>query len=546
MQKSQKTEPRKICALLSLSLLLTVMQLLGWQISMKYGTSVHTSRPAQALGILSNGQCLLAGILEFAVWSALLSVAFHFLDKRKPHEKTCSLPSRLWLFVVLLLFLCWLPTLLGCYPGFYNYDIAGQLPQVMYQEVTYNTHHPLLHTLVAGGLITLGYHLFGESLEMGVLLHSIIQMLLCAAFFTYFIQWIHKTTGKRWTTLCAFCYYAFSPVIVMFTMSTTKDVICSLCLQMSILLLYELSRDGTVFWSSRPRVLGLFVSMVFACLFRNNVLYAVILFLFIMLFRRKENRKTILLLLCVVVASFACNHGLKLLLKAEEGSMVEACSVPLQQVARVYVQEGLGAFTQEELKLIDAAATEELLLNYNPFSSDNIKNYIDFGVITDRKWEYLQLWLTKGMQYPAAYLMSFLENTYQAWYPGTSILCSPQEEATYYFHCENLAAVPIQSKIPQIYDFYWRISYESSYQKYPLIRLLFSIGAMLWAAFFTEFYGIWSGRKEIIHPQLLVLLICFTVFLGPVSLVRYYLVLFYGLPVSVAFLTDGKNRCGLL
>lgn len=51
------------------------------------------------------------------------------------------------------LLIAWLPVLLSHDPGFYNYDIYGQVPQVMYPEVPYNTHHSLLSTLVMGGVI---------------------------------------------------------------------------------------------------------------------------------------------------------------------------------------------------------------------------------------------------------------------------------------------------------------------------------------------------------------------------------------------------------
>ena len=55
----------------------------------------------------------------------------------------------------------------------------------MYPEVPYNTHHSLLSTLVMGGVITLGYRIFG-TMEKAVFLHSCFQMTLCAA--AFFLQ----------------------------------------------------------------------------------------------------------------------------------------------------------------------------------------------------------------------------------------------------------------------------------------------------------------------------------------------------------------------
>ena len=88
---------------------------------------------------------------------------------------------------------------------------------------------------------------------------------------------------------------------------------------------------------------------------------------------------------------------------------------------------------------------------------------------------------------------------------------------------------------------------ESFYQKLPVIRLLFSIGAMFWVAVITFFYGIRMKQPKIWQTWLFVFALCLTVFLGPISLVRYYLILFYILPVSILLLfgaTEQTQRKG--
>ncbi|MBD5549804.1 MAG: hypothetical protein HDQ96_01315 [Lachnospiraceae bacterium] len=97
-------------------------------------------------------------------------------------------------------------------------------------------------------------------------------------------------------------------------------------------------------------------------------------------------------------------------------SIVPACTNAChEQVARVYNDYGKEVFSADELSFIYADISETDLLNYNPFLVDNIKNY-------------------------------FLDNTYQAWYPGTSVIKNPGSIQTYY------------------------------YQKIPGLRLLFSMG----------------------------------------------------------------------
>lgn len=182
---------RKLVVTSLLALVFTVMQVVGYQISMIYGTSVHQSDFFQNINILSMGQALLLGIVEFPLWCLVLYVLFSKLENMKDSRLVFSRKMRflLWCTTFILLLICWLPCFLAGYPGFYNYDSFNQVPQALYEEVPYSAHHPLLHTLLMGKIIAFGYHR-GETLNDGIVLHSIFQMLVCAACFSYFVIYI--------------------------------------------------------------------------------------------------------------------------------------------------------------------------------------------------------------------------------------------------------------------------------------------------------------------------------------------------------------------
>ena len=78
------------------------------------------------------------------------------------------------------------------------------------------------------------------------------------------------------------------------------------------------------------------------------------------------------------------------------------------------------------------------------------------------KGDVLSLWIKKGLQYPGKYIKAFLNLTYQAWYPGTSI----SQEEIYYFDFYGLN-YPIEktSYFPNITEFCRKISLEFYYQK---------------------------------------------------------------------------------
>lgn len=527
-----------------LSVLFTMMQVVGYQISMHFDTSVHQSDFFQNLGVLSVPQCIGLALIGFVFWWILIYFLFTLLEKAKGDkwEVTRRIEVGLWIAGMILLFLCWLPYFGAAYPGFYNYDAMVQVPQALYEEVSYSAHHPLLHTLLMGKIIALGYSQ-GDSLNDGIVLYSMFQMLVCAVACAYMVVYLLKITGKKWLAVLAFCYYAFLPVFPMFALSTTKDTIFSVLLQLTVVFLYEMYRDIPSFFASKAQITRLVLVALLMCLFRKNGIYALVCVIpFALLWGRKYWRRILILFGAIVMLYAVADKALMWSLHAVPGSREEMLSVPMQQLAKVYNEHGEEAFEAEELALIYEGISREQLLNYNPFLADHIKNFFDYTVIEDNKMDYLSLWVRKGIAYPWTYVKAFLYNTYQAWYPGTSIHAVPGNDATYYFDMDMHVGAERETKNYELLVFCQQIGTEYKYQRLPIVRLLFSIGAMLWAALFAACYGVYRKNRALTVAMLLILFCCATVFLGPISLVRYYLVLFYGFPVTVGMLLSCEGK----
>ncbi len=526
-----------------LSFILVCMQLTGFHISMKYQTSVHISGVFQYIDKLPFAVYLCLGILEFFMFNIFFNILFIFLERKAclGSVKKIMFPRWVWVIVGILLFLCWLPCLAAAYPGFFNYDVSGQLPQAMYSEVQYNSHHPLLHTLIMGKIITLGYYISGQKdITFGIFLYSLFQMVFCAVFFTYFIYCIWKITYKKWIFISGILYYAFFPVIAMFNISTTKDVMCCSLLLFCALQLYFLYENPEQFFYSKKSCIKIIISFIFLCLLRKNSVIAVILLAVIILLCVREYRQKYFILFSVILISYlVCSRGFIVILDAEEGKITEAFSLPIQQIARVYSIYGEDAFDSGELEKVNRVASSEVWENYNPLFADKVKNFINFEPVMNAPIEYLELWLKTGIRYPKEYIMAFLDNTYQAWYPGTSIVKVPNH--IYYFDIDMSLDLDRHSKNETLLEFYRKISEEYYYQKLPVIRLFFSVGAMFWMALVTICYGLWCRDQSIIYSMILIMAFCLTNLLGPVVLVRYYLMLFYGFPVFLGYLFKFRN-----
>lgn len=534
---------RKAAITVILSCLFTAMQITGYQISMNYNTTVHQSGAFRSIGVLTNFQCAFLAVTEFVFWNILFYFLFESLERTPAHSPKRHGKNgwRFWIVSTVVLFLCWIPCFLAGYPGFYNYDAFSQVPQALYEEVGYSAHHPLLHTLIMGKIIAFGYR-HGTDLNDGIALHSIIQMLFCAMSFSGILCYIRKNSGRTFFVITVLFYYAFLPLFPMFAMSTTKDTVFSILLQLAIICVFDSCKNLSAFFNSRWKVFGCILLFVLMCLFRKNGIYAVICTIpFILLIYKKYRKQLILLFGMILMLYTVSGQGLAWILQAEAGSAEEMLSVPMQQIARVYNDYGPEAFETHELEWIYAGISPENLSEYDPFLSDAIKNYFDYKVIQDHKADYMFLWVRKGVQYPKAYLKAFLENTYQMWYPGTSIYDKPGSENTFYFDMGMCAGGYRDSKLPALLGYYEKIATGFFYQKIPFLRLFFSIGAMFWVILVTLAFALYKKRYNLVSAMLLLFFYCFTVLLGPISLVRYYYVLFIGFPVSIHWLLSNTD-----
>lgn len=116
------------------------------------------------------------------------------------------------------------------------------------------------------------------------------------------------------------------------------------------------------------------VLLVLSCLMRNNIVYAIAaLAVFSVVFYKRNPQGECFLYISVVVLYFIINNGFIIALDAGKGSVAEALSVPCQQIARLYVEEGEEVFDSEEQELLYAAIEPEVLLTYDPVISDPIK-----------------------------------------------------------------------------------------------------------------------------------------------------------------------------
>lgn len=531
-----------------LSFLFTVAMLFGVQLESAENVNFKDWKLWISLPVLT---CLFT-ILVRKIWDFLSS-----LEKRKlqlaEHIKLPQSPVKnergknvLTFFFFLL---CWLPVLLAVYPGFFVYDAQDEYLQVATR--TFTTHHPLVHVLMLGGIIC-AVHKVTDSYNLGIACYMIVQMVIVSGGFTYLMSYLRRKKVSRGLRIIAMIYFAFFPVIVMFTLCSAKDTIFTVALLLLIVCLFEMGITKEDFFASKKKMLFFILCALMMMLFRKNGIYAFAVMIPVLLIYHKKNRKKMAVLLAVSFLSyFAINSTVTTALHAQNEENQEILTVPIQQLARTY-KYNKEVFSEEDITTLHEILPEEALNLYNAKLSDPVKWRFNNQAFAADKSKYAKLWLKIGMKKPVSYLNAWLMTSYGFWYPdtvidvysGNSVFTFTYEDCSYFGYEVEEPGVR-DSKIPWLDEFYRKLSLEVAQENVPILSMLYSPGCLFWCFAFGFSYVLYRRKYHILVPYLMVLLVWLTVVLGPTYLPRYVLIFWFGLPLFAAVMLE-EERFGLV
>ena len=449
------------------------------------------------------------------------------------------------LFVFLFFLIVWGIVLLAVWPGFFVYDAQEEFNQVAQRRFT--THHPLLHVLLLGGIISAGNKLFG-SYNAGIACYMIFQMTVLAACFTWVVDFLRKKDAPLWLRVAGTLYFAFFPVIQMYVLCSAKDTLYSAAMLAVILLLVQMAEEREAFFSTKKNVAALAGALCLMALMRHNGLYILILLIPAMaaLAGRKQWMRAALAGLCALILTLGVSAGLKTVFHAEDSENQEMLTVPIQQLARTWTLSP-EAFTEEEEEVLFSFLPREALKRYTPKLSDNVKISFNNAAYAQDSSAFWRLWLSIGGKAPASYLNAWLLTSYGFWYPdavldgyqGNTVFTFTYGESSYFGYETELPGQR-HSFIPWLDALFEKMSLELFQQRVPVVSMLFSPGFLFWVYAAGIVFLVRCGRFRQAAAFLPAGLNWLTVLLGPTSLVRYVLIFWFALPVLALVVSRGK------
>ena len=465
---------------------------------------------------------------------ALLFCGIAQLPARKTYDKGRSNV----LLASLFLFLCWTPMFLIQYPGSFMYDTQRQVFQIASGE--YDAFHPLLHTILLRACLSLFFWL--QSIEKCAALYSLLQMVVMSLCFSMVCCSLRRMAGRK-AYLFSLLFYGLYPSHMAMASNYVKDALFAACLSVFLML----SLEEQVLGIPMPKQVLRLLFGVLACLLRNNMLPAILLW-GVLLFFSKRTRRAAMIAFLIAGISLIANEALIRATDAKRGSVGEMLSVPIQQLARARLTDEI-QFSEEEKQILDSFFNKKGWRLYEPTLADPVKEKLKVKRVSSQFREFALLWLSIGKKCPQAYLEAFLHLALPSFYPYHKYrVAQPYLETGLQ---PGVVTAPFgqppmtqPERFSVIRSWLTRIVFNTGADGVPLLRWIFNTGAVFWFLLFCLLAVIAFGHEFAYSVLLLPFLLYGTFLLGPVMQGRYLYPFVSAIPLFVlAVFPRFKGHC---
>lgn len=331
----------------------------------------------------------------------------------KPENATTMKNLPFYCFLACLF--CWLPYFLYQYPGIMSPDSINQLEQVM-GLISYNNHHPFVHTMLFKLFYQIGMAIT-HSKVVAVSFYTFFQMCFLAFSVAYFLKTLRIFKVRDGILILITCFYALVPYHAVFSIIICKDVPFAAAVLLFSCSMLRMEKGIT------PMLLAFFIcSGIMVCLFRSNGWYGFLFCLpFLVFFYRRYAKRIYPALGVILFMVVLIKHPVMDALDVTQPDLIEALSIPTQQIAAVICNDR--ELKEEQLALIENVVDLTHIKDlYQPNFADNMKELVRAGnqeYLVAHKWEFFKLWFNLGCTYPADFLKAYIDQTSGYWYPDT-------------------------------------------------------------------------------------------------------------------------------
>lgn len=551
-----KDRKRRICYVAVISFLFALSMVMGYQLQNQGLTECGVRGKGM---ILIRACCLGAAAFPFSnlLFAGIEQVKSADLQKTGKGWK----PGVLFAITAAIIFLCLIPVWLAYYPIIMSYDFHRQVNEAYQGLAWFYPLQPIAHTWLIWLFLQIGSAL--ESYQTGMACMAVFQMLLYALVMAYAIAMIWRMSAKKWLVVITTLFFAVFPYNTVLVVCTTKDTLFTILFTLFFLLFLE----RNYFSSGKKKMILNILLVVEGCLmmqFRNNAVYAVAVFMVLLLILRPKKEKLGILILgiCLVVGETGTRNVIHTAIGTQLGvPKIEAYSVPIQQFARVAYYHGKELEKQdpEMAELLKKYVDRDKWGRYYAPLADSIKSTVTVAPYTDDPKQLLTDWMKVAKRYPNEFLDAFLELTRGYWFWddfswAENLGYGTEERYGVLFtytssEIGGYGSIEHESKFPAFEKILEEIVSGNCFNNWPVISIIFHGSFYSWCLFLLMIFCLYRKRLQCFQMSLLLFLYFGTMLLGPVVQVRYLFPVMVILPILTALFSsqaaDGEMAGGL-
>lgn len=138
--------------------------------------------------------------------------------------------------------LAWLLYYLSFFPGIVTHDEMLCIAQVL-GDLPLSNHQPILFVFYLKIIICV-VTAMGGSLNVAVAVATGLQMVFISAILSFVAQFVILRSSKCWFGAIIILYFAFSPIIALYSIVLGKDTFFTGWLMIFVLLIYQIAVEG--------------------------------------------------------------------------------------------------------------------------------------------------------------------------------------------------------------------------------------------------------------------------------------------------------------
>lgn len=463
-----------------------IYNILGFMISFILITgSIVYSHISEKVGLIFNFHniiYLLVGFIGFYLFfKDIVRFVFNNLPKLY-NEKKQKMSWKMFVIIFFIFIIFDMIYFLRFYPAVMTPDSYYVIHYV--QNGVLNDFHAFGHTWFFGVFYLLGNAIFHNS-NMAVAFFIVIQMIMCAFLFAYLVKYLYDKGIKKNFIILLVIFIAFSPLFSIYSITLWRDILFGMAFIPLFISLFEFVSNENKF--ETKYLIIYIISVLFILFFRNNGIYILLLFIPFFIIFAKGSRKFVLILnMSIVVFYFVIKGPIFSYFNVQKTTSVEAFSIPLQQIARVIVNDG-NIDNKTSKYLNDVLDIQKIKETYDPTISDYVKRAADNDKISSNKSKFISNWLKLGVENPRIYFDSYLCSTLGYWYPNVVYWATAGESKSIFddVKVKSDPKVPILKSIDILTS-----------RNIPIMNMIWSIGTMFIILLISTFIMIYKKKSR--------------------------------------------------